>query len=779
MRIGHKLTLGFLAVASLIWAVGYLSINASQKELQDTIGNSSVASAAKILQQIEGAVHNTITFFQREANSRSARNFLAKSNQEFEKIPDIQAYINERNRRLTATPKEQASSVMRQFLDEEFITELEEVLNFYKDRFGFHVISKVVFTNKYGASIIQESITADYGHAEQYWWQYAKKHGLYLGDIKYDPDTNTYHVDIAIRIADKKEQFLGIAKTRFNIQETIDIVQQAEAHTQYNTTEFKLLTEDGKIIYATEKTSPLKEISPKLFSAIQAQQHGYFINDGDMPDEDQETFAYARSKEHKDFKSPDWILIQEHETAEILAPVVKLRNRLMTISALITFIAVLLGLYISKSISRPVEKLKTAIAKIGKGQLGTPIDIESNDEIGRLAKAFRKMTDDLKKTTTSMDSLKREIRERKKAEAEIETLARFPSENPNPVLRISRDHVILYANNASEPILDKWHLSVGEKLHNRYQQRIDNAFELNQICVFEFACDNGRIFSITLSPVVEEGYVNVYGSDITRRKQAERSMEQLNSDLALTVEKLTQANRQLRDFAHVAAHDLKSPLRTIGTLADWIANDYHDKLDSEGQRKIEMLVQRSHRVTRLLDAILNYSQIEYSAEPEEDVDINKLVSEIIADLDPPENIKITIQKNLPHLACVKEHMAKVLWNLLKNAITHMDKPQGKIAVSCDQEQNFWRFNIADNGPGIEEKFFDKIFGVFQTLRPAENSQNTGIGLSTVKKIVETYGGTISVKSIHGHGSTFSFTFPRYQVEIAKHEKFQAGAANRG
>ncbi len=248
--------------------------------------------------------------------------------------------------------------------------------------------------------------------------------------------------------------------------------------------------------------------------------------------------------------------------------------------------------------------------------------------------------------------------------------------------------------------------------------------------------------------------------EVAERKKAEESLEKLNEDLALTVQKLRQSNKELQDFAHITAHDLKAPLRAIGTLAHWISTDYANKFDKPGREKVELLVGRAERMSELIDGVLRYSEIGRTRYEEQEVDLNTLLSEVISEVGPPENIEVVVEDELPTVRCEKMCMMQIFQNLLVNAVKYMDKPEGRIKVGAVGEENFWKFGVADNGPGIEEKYFEKIFEVFQTLSTRDEVEATGIGLSIVKKIVETYGGKIWVESEVGSGSTFFFTFPK-------------------
>ena len=148
------------------------------------------------------------------------------------------------------------------------------------------------------------------------------------------------------------------------------------------------------------------------------------------------------------------------------------------------------------------------------------------------------------------------------------------------------------------------------------------------------------------------------------------------------------------------------------------------------------------------------------------VDLNKVLQDIIEMLSPPENIEIKVENKLPTILCEQTRIIQVFENLLSNAVKYMDKPRGQIRIGCVQENGFWKFSVADNGIGIVEKDFKRIFQIFQTLSVRDKVESTGIGLSIVKKIVEMYGGRIWVESEPGNGSTFFFTFPVSQ-KVAK------------
>jgi len=162
----------------------------------------------------------------------------------------------------------------------------------------------------------------------------------------------------------------------------------------------------------------------------------------------------------------------------------------------------------------------------------------------------------------------------------------------------------------------------------------------------------------------------------------------------------------------------------------------------------------------LLDGVLQYSRIGRITEDPAPIDLNQLLPEIIKSLDVPAKIHIAVEGRLPIITSEPARIQQVFQHLLSNAVRFMDKPEGFIKVACAEENSFWKFSITDNGPGIPEQHFEKIFRLFQTLQAKDQFESTGVGLTLAKKIVELYGGKIWLTSTIGQGSTFFFTLPK-------------------
>ena len=263
--------------------------------------------------------------------------------------------------------------------------------------------------------------------------------------------------------------------------------------------------------------------------------------------------------------------------------------------------------------------------------------------------------------------------------------------------------------------------------------------------------------------------------EIAQHMQTEKALAHKETRQDELIKKVDHINRELKEFAYIVSHDLKAPLRGIKTLANWILSDCADKLGDQANEQMNLLLERVERMYNLIEGTLQYSRAGRAEGKRVQVNLNNFVPEIIDMVVPPENITVTIENELPVIECEEVHIMQVFQNLLSNAIKYMDKPQGWIKVGCIEQDGFWKFSIADNGPGIEEKHFEKIFKIFQALPTSPDFQGTGVGLTVAKKIVELYDGNIWIESKVGEGSTFFFTLSKQKMGT-KNEKLEANIA---
>lgn len=237
-------------------------------------------------------------------------------------------------------------------------------------------------------------------------------------------------------------------------------------------------------------------------------------------------------------------------------------------------------------------------------------------------------------------------------------------------------------------------------------------------------------------------------------KHRELSLEEKTAELQ-------KSNEELDNFAYVASHDLKSPLRAIDNLSLWIEDDCKELLPSASLKHLDKLRQRVRRMENLLSDLLHYSRVGRVETDIESVDVKALLIDTIELIDHPENFIFKLPEEMPKIDTQVSPLQQVFMNLMTNAVKYNDKEQGCVTVECKEvEGEMIEFSIADNGPGIEPRYHQRIFQMFQTLQSRDVIESSGMGLAIIKKVLESLGGGISVESDLDRGALFRFTWPK-------------------
>ena len=229
------------------------------------------------------------------------------------------------------------------------------------------------------------------------------------------------------------------------------------------------------------------------------------------------------------------------------------------------------------------------------------------------------------------------------------------------------------------------------------------------------------------------------------------------------ITQLDKTNKELDQFAYVASHDLKAPLRGIANLSQWLEEDLGDAITEDGKAQLNLLRSRVNRMEGLINGILDYSRAGRVRAKPELIATDKLLAEVVELSAPPNGSTIEVGPAMPALRSERVPLQQVFMNLIGNSLKHAKRQDPHVQVSVRDLGNSFEFSVKDNGPGIAPEFHERIWGVFQTLEPRDSVESTGIGLSVVKKIVESKGGKAWVESAEGAGATFRFTWPKQEA----------------
>lgn len=246
--------------------------------------------------------------------------------------------------------------------------------------------------------------------------------------------------------------------------------------------------------------------------------------------------------------------------------------------------------------------------------------------------------------------------------------------------------------------------------------------------------------------------VAIFIRDVTDRKTSELELRARTTDLE-------RSNADLDQFAYVASHDLKTPLRGIQHLTKWIREDSEGKLPAECELHLDRLDEQVLRMQSLLDDLLQFSRAGRVRVAVEPIDLREMVDEIIGLVNPPSGMTIKLDAGRVQISTGRAPLFHVLLNLVENAVKYHDRPDGivQIRVTETSDMEYVQFEVSDNGPGIEKEHHERIFRMFQRLDSTK--AGTGMGLAVVRKMIESRGGTIQMSSVQGEETRFWFTWP--------------------
>jgi signal transduction histidine kinase len=259
-------------------------------------------------------------------------------------------------------------------------------------------------------------------------------------------------------------------------------------------------------------------------------------------------------------------------------------------------------------------------------------------------------------------------------------------------------------------------------------------------------------------------------TEVQSRKEAQMRLVSMNKDLAKAIEKLEQSNQQLQEFAYVASHDLREPLRKISSFGRLLQDSLQDKLTADDKENFEFMIDGAQRMQQMIEALLTYSRVTTHGAEFRPVDLNLILEqlktlELAAKLEDVPGSSIEVPASLPVVQADPIQMRQLLQNLIANGMKYQPKSGiPKITVRATKtEDNMIKVEVEDNGIGIKEEYYNTVFTMFRRLHSRSEYEGTGIGLAVCKRIVERHNGKIGLTSVVGKGTTFWFTVPCSEV----------------
>ncbi len=470
--------------------------------------------------------------------------------------------------------------------------------------------------------------------------------------------------------------------------------------------------------------------------------------------------------------TPDWAVVTEIPWAETYRDVIREAVWAGAITLVVATLASLLGVYLAHRLVVPLVNLTTVAAQIAGGERKLQAVVEGPREVASLAVAFNSMTTQLRQT---LEGLEQQITERRRAEESLrqtnETLQALVDHSPLAINMVDLDSRVLLWNRAAErmygwtakEVLGKFLPNISPETLEEYRAIRERVTEGESITNLEVQRQrkDGSMFWLNLSVApLRDSKGNVYaqiaiGADISARKQAESEREALIAELEAK-------NAELERFIYTISHDLKSPLITIGGFVGFLERD---ALAGNVERVSADMAHINNAVTkmqRLLNELLELSRIGRWANPPEEASFEEIAGEAIALVRgriEASGVAVEIAPGLPSVYGDRARLVEVVQNLVDNACKFMgNQPRPRLQIGARHEDDKTVFYVRDNGMGIEPRYHDKVFGLFDKLDP--QSEGTGVGLALVKRIIETHGGRVWVDSSgQGSGTTFYFTLP--------------------
>ena len=426
-----------------------------------------------------------------------------------------------------------------------------------------------------------------------------------------------------------------------------------------------------------------------------------------------------------------------------------------------------------------IHALQAELAETNRGLIALSLELEQR--IDEQTAQLRAAHDELQRTNAGLIQLTIDLEDRVAQRTESEEKFRNLAEAANDaILSANSCGKIVYFNPAAERIFSyspteiigqPLTILMPERFRDPHRQGLDRFLRTGEARVIGKTVElagrrkDGTEFPLELSlsswKTREDTFFTAILSDITERKKSEEALKHQEARERRSVE-LKRSNDELQQFAYIAAHDLQEPLRMVASYTQLLAKRYKGRLDSDADEFIAYAVDGAHRMQLLIGDLLAYCRVGTTGKELRETSSEAALEQALLNLEGAiqESGVVVTHDPLPTVIADGAQLVQLFQNVVGNAIKYRSAELPRVHVSANKNGgNEWIFSMRDNGLGIDPKYFEKIFVMFQRLHGREEFSGTGIGLTVCKKIAERHGGRMWVESEPGKGSTFYFALP--------------------
>ncbi|MEP2776750.1 MAG: response regulator [Luteolibacter sp.] len=399
MKLTTKLLLTTCVPPVLIWMVGFYVERISGENLRQALEVTAAEEVEAVQDEIDRLLRARAANWLAYSRSSEVRKTLEESNAEFAAAPDPEARVAELDRLWREGDTAESEALVRSLMGSRLSNDLRATLDTLAEVSGHPVFGEVFLTNAYGGNVAQTGKTSDFQQNDEEWWQRAKEDGLYVGDVNFDESAGIYSMDICPRIDDAEGNFLGVLKAVMNIREVFGIV---DSHASQDETSvlMVLLTGEGRVIRIGNRDSEPLADGSRYLARENSGDASETRRDGKSGEE--LIYTYALPREGSTVEDLGWVMVQASRAEQVLAPVRKLRNTVITISLIATVAALAVMGWIVLPLSRRIGRLAQAAKEIGAGNLATRIEVGGQDELSDLGNEFNRMTSSLEETRAEL-----------------------------------------------------------------------------------------------------------------------------------------------------------------------------------------------------------------------------------------------------------------------------------------------------------------------------------------------------------------------------------------